>query len=113
ESYHEAKFATAAMKLKLSDVWRWSGGISRGPFVVWACLLFAIKYNLDRLIMHLAFGRDWSLLSYIGRPFPAIGDLLPAQRPQEYLTLLALSLPFLWAGVVLCLKRLRSARLPA
>jgi uncharacterized membrane protein YhaH (DUF805 family) len=100
------------MRLKLSDLWRWDGNISRGPFVLWAGVLFLIKYNLDRLILRWAFGREWSIFSYFEQPLPAIGNLSPAQSPKEFITLLGISLPFLWAGTMLCLKRLRSARLP-
>jgi hypothetical protein len=43
-------------------------------------------------------------------PWP--DGLTPAQNPGEFAALLAISIPFLWAGVVLCFKRLRSAKLP-
>jgi uncharacterized membrane protein YhaH (DUF805 family) len=100
------------MKLNLSDLWRWNGNVSRAPFVVWATILFALKYNLDRLVLQLLFHRQWSVFSYFEQPFPGIQKLSPAQNPTEFVTLLAASLPFLWAGIILCLKRLRSARLP-
>jgi hypothetical protein len=100
------------MKLNPSDLWRWNGKVTRAPFVVWATLLFGLKYNLDRLILQLLFDRPWSLFSYFEQPFPAIPGLSPAQNPKEFFALLAASLPFLWAGITLCLKRLRSARLP-
>src|SRR5688572_22802794 len=43
---------------------------------------------------------------------PWIEGLSPARNPVEFAVLLAASVPFLWAGVMLCFKRLRSARLP-
>jgi len=101
------------MNLKLTDLWRWDGELSRGPFLLWAALLFAVKYNLDRLLLQLVFDREWSVLSYFERPVPWLEGLSPASNPFEFALLLALSLPFLWVGVVLCLKRLRSARLPS
>ena len=100
------------MKLKFSDLWQWSGKISRAPFLFWAAALFAVKYNLDRLVLQLVFGRDWSLLSYFGKPMPWPEGLTPARNPKEFALLLALALPFLWMGVALCLRRLRSAGLP-
>ena len=100
------------MKTKLSPLWRWNGEVARTPFLFWAALLFALKYNLDRLMFKLAFDRDWSVLSYFENPVPWPAGLSPARNPKEFTLLLAISLPFLWAGVVLCLKRLRSARLP-
>lgn len=100
------------MKLKISDLFHWDGQISRAPFLIWAALLFAVKYNLDRLLLKLVFDRDWSLFSYFDRPMPWIDGLSPARNPAEFIVLLTVSLPFLWAGVVLCLKRLRSVGLP-
>ena len=99
------------MRTKISDLWRWDGVLSRGAFLAWGLLLFGIKYNVDRLILKEAFDRSWTLLDYFKRPIPSL-DLSPPQSPQEYLALLAVALPFLWAGVVLCIKRLRAARFP-
>lgn len=100
------------MNMKFSDIWRWSGSLARTPFVVWAVILFALKYNLDRALLSSIFGRQWSVFSYFEQPVPGIRDLSPAQNPREFAVLLAAALPFLWSGVMLCLKRLRSARLP-
>lgn len=100
------------MKTKLSLLWRWDGEVARAPFLCWAVLLFALKYNLDRLLFKLAFDRDWSLMSYFENPVPWPAGLTPTHNPKEFALLLAVSLPFLWAGLVLSLKRLRSARLP-
>jgi len=100
------------MKLKWNDLWSWSGHVSRAPFVVWASLLFGIKYNLDRFLVASLFGRHWSIFSYFDEPAPGLQGLSPAQSPGEFVALLLLALPFLWAGVFLCLKRLRSAQLP-
>jgi len=100
------------MKLNFSDLWRWDGQIARAPFLLWAAILFAVKYNLDRLVLKVCFDRDWSLLSYFGRPMPWPEGLTPARNPAEFSLLLAIAIPFLWVGVVLCLKRLRSTGLP-
>jgi len=100
------------MKTKLSDILGWGGEISRASFVIWAAFLFAIKYNLDRVLVHWLFDRRWSVFSYFDAPAPGIQNLSPAQNPKEFLILLLASLPFLWAGVLLCIKRLRSAQLP-
>ena len=99
------------MKLKLSNLKRWDGEISRGPFLIWAAVLFALKYSVDRVVLKVGFNHDWSILEYFKRPVPWL-DVSPAKDPAEPLTLLAFALPFLWMGVVLCLKRLRSAKLP-
>src|SRR6266550_6601840 len=100
------------MKLKWSHLIRWDGEISRAPFLLWAGLLFVVKCNLDRLLLKLVFDRDWSVASYFFRPWPWIDGLSPARNPSEFAVLLGVSLPFLWAGLALCFKRLRSSRLP-
>jgi len=99
------------VNLRFPNLLRWKGEIARGPFLVWGVLLFALKYNLDRLLLNLAFGRDWSVFNYFERPVVLL-DVSPAQAPGEYGMLLAVALPFLWAGMALCVKRLRSAKLP-
>jgi len=100
------------MKLKWSHIIRWNGEISRAPFLLWAGLLLVVKCNFDRLLLRLVFDRDWSVASYFFRPLPWIDGLSPARNPSEFALLLALSLPFLWAGLALCFQRLRSAQLP-
>src|SRR5678816_859290 len=82
----------------------------RDRFVLWALVLFAIKYNLDRFLMRTVFGRSWSVFSYFGEALPWRDGT--ESSPGGFLALLAMALPFLWCGVVLCVKRLRDARLP-
>lgn len=48
------------MKPRLSDLWRWDGALDRGPFALWGAILFAAKFNLDRVLIHFWFGKDWS-----------------------------------------------------
>ncbi|MBM3841149.1 MAG: hypothetical protein FJ398_24980, partial [Verrucomicrobia bacterium] len=96
------------MKLKLSDLWRWNGTINRAQYVLWGALLFAIKYSLDRFVLRIAFDRDWSVADYFRGSAPFQAKEPAAQAP----ILLALSLPFLWAGTVLTLRRLRSIQRP-
>ena len=96
------------MKPKLSDLWRWQGELGRGAFFFWGVLLVAIKYNLDRLIALIWFDRGWTIFD------PEVVKLYLWQSPLKetekpyFLALLAVSLPFLWAGTVLTLRRLRS-----
>jgi uncharacterized membrane protein YhaH (DUF805 family) len=96
------------MKPKFSDLWRWDGIIGRGPYLFWGVCLFAIKYNLDRIISRNVFGKSWTLFDLNSLRFYLWQS--PVEKFQEtyYLTFLAVALPFLWAGVVLTLRRLRS-----
>ena len=96
------------MKLKLSDLWNWTDPLGRGRYCLWGLLLAAVKLNLDRIIAAGWFDARWTLFDrdtlslYLWQ-----SPLKAAERPY-YLLLLAVSLPFLWAGTVLTLRRLRS-----
>jgi hypothetical protein len=97
---------------RLSDLWSWHGEIKRGPFLFWGFVLGALKYNLDRFLVWQWSGQRWSLLDY-----SKVGEYLWPKFPTfegvgQYAVLLALSLPFMTAGVLLTLKRLRSVQLP-
>ena len=96
------------MKPKLSDLWRWDGTIGRGPYLFWGVCLFFIKFNLDRLIGALWFDKSWKIFDWETVRFYLWQT--PVGRADEtyFLTLLASALPFMWAGVVLTLRRLRS-----
>jgi uncharacterized membrane protein YhaH (DUF805 family) len=98
------------MKLKISDLWRWDGTIDRAPYVIWGGLLFALKFNVDRGISWLMFGKAWSVFEYHYVPNPK--SFSEATGWGQYATLLAVALPFLWSGTVLTVRRLRSAGLP-
>jgi uncharacterized membrane protein YhaH (DUF805 family) len=101
------------VKLQASDLWRWDGTIDRGPYALLGFLLTALKYNLDRLLMLSMSGSSWTWSLY-WMPGDTFSRLLsdPEAGTIRWLLLLS-SLPFLWAGVVLTLRRLRSAGLPA
>jgi hypothetical protein len=98
------------MRIHLSDLWTWRGTIDRGAFLVWGIILGALKYNLDRLLVWQWSGRRWSLLDY-SRAGEYLWPKLPSADVGQWATMLAISLPFMAAGVVLTVKRLRAAKL--
>lgn len=100
------------MRLRLSDLWRWNGTIGRGPYLLWGVLLMALKYNLDRLIAVSAFQLEWAFWNYFTSPFEAPITELTGDALAFVGTIALLALPFVWAGMVLTLRRLRSAGLP-
>lgn len=100
------------MKPKISDLWRWAGAINRGAYLFWGVLLFAVKYNLDRFIAAAWFDQSWRLPDLATLQF-YLWQRAAGEFPRTYfLVLLAVSLPFVWAGVVLTLRRLRSLGWP-
>ena len=95
-----------------ADLFLWDGTVGRGVYASAGVLLFAVKHNLDRFIASLGFHRPWSLFNYW---VPSKGFDLSALGRQDlelYATLLVAALPFIWIGVALTLRRLRSAKLP-
>jgi hypothetical protein len=90
------------------------GTVGRGTYALAGAIGFAIKHNLDRLIASWVFHRPWSLFNY----WVPVRDvvqitLLPPADARFLATMLAMALPFVLVGVVLTLKRLRSAHLPS
>ncbi len=86
--------------------------LDRWPYFWWGCATMAIKYNLDRAIAWFGFNRTWYFWNYI-KPHGYAGiDAVPPNDQTFYVVLLLTSLPFLIFGIVLTIRRLRSARLP-
>ncbi|MCI0445615.1 SRPBCC family protein [bacterium] len=97
------------MKLKFADLISPVGTIARAEYVFWGVVLFAIKYNIDRLIAYQLFHRKWRVWEYL---FPIQVDLSPQQNWNFLIALLIAALPFVWSGCVLTIKRLRASGLP-
>ncbi len=93
-----------------SELWDIRGKTGRGHFALWGIVLIAFKYNLDRALA-AGFHRGWSILDYLE---PAHRDLLHLPRFEWtfLLTMIAVSLPFIWAGITLTTRRLRDVGWP-
>jgi len=100
--------------MKFPDLWSSEGTIDRGPYALVGLVGFAIKHNLDRAMATFVFQRKWGLFNYWIPLDQAvrITSLAPTDR-IFLLSMLVLSLPFIWVGVVLTMRRLRAAGLPA
>jgi hypothetical protein len=100
------------MKITFADLWRSSGTIDRGVYALVGVLGFALKHNLDRFVAGYGFHRPWTLFNY-WVPVRDVARITDLRGPEAGFleTMVALSLPFIWVGVVLTLKRLRSAGL--
>src|SRR5579862_5131479 len=98
--------------MNFAQLINWKGEITRRDYLLWGVLLFAIKYNLDRIIGR-AMEREWFITDYfIQADKLSVLELSEADR-NFYLILLLQSLPFIWFGTMLCIKRLRNAKLPS
>lgn len=100
------------MKLRIADVWRLDGVLDRRTFVAWGAILTAVKLVLDWLLLAWLGVSGWSVASYFAGPVPGLVLTLLSLGWGAAALGLLVSLPFLWAGCVLCLARLRSAGLP-
>jgi hypothetical protein len=100
--------------MKLVELLRPRGTIDRGTYAVIGVVGFALKHNLDRVVASAFFHRTWGLFNYWVpmRDVARITDLRSGDA-MFLETMVALAFPFVWVGVVLTMKRLRSAHLPA
>jgi uncharacterized membrane protein YhaH (DUF805 family) len=96
------------MNPKLSDLWRWDGEVNRSTYLFWGLLLAVLKYNLDRLIAVAFFDQYWSVFKWSTLQFYLWQTPWQNADQPYFLTLLVVSLPFIWSGGVLTLRRLRS-----
>jgi len=87
--------------------------VDRGVYALVGVIGFALKHNLDRLIATAGFDRRWTLFNY-WEPLQHVGQITSLHQDEaKFLaTLVATALPFIWVGVVMTLKRLRSTRAP-
>lgn len=100
------------MKIRFGDLWRPEGTIGRGAYALVGVVGFAVKHNLDRLIAFYGFHRPWNLFNYLV-PASDVTRITELHGEEAVFlgAMVAWSLPFIWVGVVLTLKRLRSAGL--
>ncbi|HEV2803101.1 MAG TPA: hypothetical protein VGW12_21720 [Pyrinomonadaceae bacterium] len=97
---------------KFSDLWDWRGTVGRGKYLAIGLALFAVKHNIDRIIAASMFNRRWTVFNYWLFPEASSVEDTTVSYQKFYATLLLVALPFIWTGVVLTLRRLRSAGLP-
>lgn len=85
--------------------------INRKNFFFYGCLLFFIKYNLDRFVAYF-FYKAWFFTDYF-KTFDRLNqENNTFQDYWFYVCLILLSIPFIWVGTNMCLKRINDANLP-
>src|SRR6266566_5900760 len=97
----------------IPDLFGLKGGVSRRRYLAAGLVLFAIKYALDFLLTAIVFHRQWRLFPYLD-PLGELGGMrgiIRADQPYS-LSMWALALPFIWVGVAMTSRRIRSAGLP-
>ena len=101
------------MKTFIRSLFSAEGATDRRTYALVGVIGFVLKHNLDRLLATAVFHRPWSPFNY----WVPVGDVVRiTQVPHDEAVflagMLALALPFIWIGIVLTQKRLRSAALP-
>jgi uncharacterized membrane protein YhaH (DUF805 family) len=98
--------------MKFSDLWRWEGRVSRAAYATVGLIGVAIKHNLDRLIASsfLGYKNSFNYWAPLGKA--ARLDHLSDTEAKFLATLLLVSIPFIWVGVAMTVKRLRDAGQP-
>jgi hypothetical protein len=101
------------MKTRFADLWRSTGTMDRGAYAFVGVMGFALKHNLDRFVATVVFRRPWGLFNY-WVPLRDVAKVtaLGSADARFLAAMVALALPFIWIGVTLTIKRLRSAGLP-
>jgi hypothetical protein len=97
---------------RFARLWSPSGTVTRGTYAIVGLLGFTLKHNLDRFVASFGFHRHWGVFNY----WVPVRDVarvtqLPRSEAVFLATMVALSLPFIWLGVSMTIKRLRSAGL--
>ncbi|HVP42367.1 MAG TPA: DUF805 domain-containing protein [Terriglobales bacterium] len=90
-----------------SALFQWEGTVGRAEYLGYGLILFFTKYLIDSEVARQAFHRPWSILNYYA-PAGALSIVnLPRSEQRFFYTMLAIAIPFIWAGVLLTVKRLR------
>jgi len=70
------------------------------------------KFLLDMCVSHLIFHRSWSFIDYFAPALSLTSSGITPADYRFYTTMLLISLPFVWTGTVLTIRRLRATELP-
>lgn len=98
--------------MRAADLWRWDGRTSRAAYAAVGLIGLAVKHNLDRLIASsfLGYKNSFNYWAPLGKA--ARLDHLSDIEAKFLATLLLVSIPFIWVGVAMTVKRLRDAGQP-
>ncbi|HAE12103.1 MAG TPA: hypothetical protein DCG39_10730 [Opitutae bacterium] len=88
----------------------WKGEIGRSAYAFTGIALFLVKWNLDRLFSVLVHSEDYPTPFFYLLPETDFIEL--ADPLRVILPVFALALPFIYVGIVLTVKRLRSLGWP-
>jgi uncharacterized membrane protein YhaH (DUF805 family) len=102
------------MNIQPSMLWTWNRTIDRVPYLLTGVVLFLVKFAIDWTMATQGFGQPWSPFNYLIWPNDCVLRVAELTDPERAfsLSMLLVSLPFIWTGVILTLHRLRATGLP-
>jgi uncharacterized membrane protein YhaH (DUF805 family) len=93
-----------ATMLHALDLFRLSGMVTRKQYTLAGLSLLIVKFGVDASLAHF-FGQKWTLLAYFA---PHFSPLFVAGVDMLFVAFIgAASLPFIWVGVAMSVRRLR------
>ncbi len=97
----------------IANIFSWNGTTSRRTYALVGLIGFAIKHNIDRIFARDYLHQSTALFNYWA-PLGKAARLNALSDPEKRLLLflLLISLPFIWVGVTMTLRRLRDAAQP-
>ena len=98
---------------RLGTLFRMDGEVGRAFYAAVGIIGFLLKHLADRLVAEFLFGRTWEMFSYWHSPFRPAVPFSVLGDARFAVTMLAIALPFIWVGLAMTVKRLRSIGRPA
>jgi uncharacterized membrane protein YhaH (DUF805 family) len=101
------------VRFQFSDLLRWDGKVSRRRYVTVGFIGVVLKHSLDRFIAASILGYRDTLFNYWAPLGKAARLAHLSNTEARFLAILLLfSIPFLWVGVAMTVRRLRDAGQP-
>lgn len=97
---------------KIRSLFSLDAPVDRRTYVRLGLALMALKYTVDAAVIYAATGVFWHPLDYLLPMLSVWDSKLGAITPGVGLALLIWTIPFVWAGVLLSVRRAWDAGLP-
>lgn len=105
-------FPTVKGESKTNSFFSFSGTIDRLPFLGIGLALMALKVVVDFVVALVVFDRPWSVSHYLAPVQVTLLGTADAASTSFFVTMMVLALPFVWVGLALTVRRLRSIGIP-
>ncbi|MCU1286358.1 MAG: hypothetical protein JWO13_2708 [Acidobacteriales bacterium] len=101
------------MRSKISQLFTFQGTIGPRQYLMTGCAAFVLKYCVDSIAAALLLHEPWKPWQYLN-PVGTTASLLALGGDEKrfFLVMSLIALPFIWLGVSLTIRRLRSLQAP-